>query len=188
MYAVFENFVLFSQWLDSVNSLLGYPNGQTLTYTEALYNRDGVQVAALVDSRVSHEGLVIKTKDEIFALGWFEELRQEKHSKIDEKSRDMMRAGFQFNGETFSYSIKLYDDINTTWFALGAYINLFEYPRTIQTKNNSTYDLQDAAEAEAFVQTALGSMIAVFDSELSLKSAINNAQTIAELEAIVDER
>ena len=109
-------------------------------------------------------------------------------NEIDRKTGELILQGFQYpalSGNIFSFSVNAQSNL------LGAYSakDFLTYPFGWSLKNDSfVYQIVDSAEMASFFLTALGTKKSWQDSGTVLKQEIEDAQTEAEVNAIIDNR
>lgn len=110
-------------------------------------------------------------------------------TKIDTRTRELLESGFDYNGSHFSMS----DAAQRNWAALGAARanGMLTYPITISTSDEGSYLLEDDGDCLGFL-TAYMAYQASPTSPLGqgriLKSQIEAATTVAEVQSVVDDR
>ena len=115
---------------------------------------------------------------------WIGVLKAERNKEIDLKTQDLFKAGFQYDGQTFSLS----QVAQTNWVAMDAVRSDLTYPLGVSTIDDGEYVLADEATLHAFALTAMGTGQAYYNSGRALKQAIKAAVTEPEINAIVDPR
>ncbi len=104
---------------------------------------------------------------------------------IDIKTGILIREGFAYGNKTFSLSENAQNNLLGTVIKKDA----LTYPLDWSTKDDSeVYQIADATEMDTFFMSALGTKKAYQDSGTALKVSVQACTTIAELEAIVDNR
>lgn len=112
-------------------------------------------------------------------------LKDNRKKEIDEKTSDIISAGFLFRGIIFSGSVQSQNRI------MGAYLakDMVTYPIRWFSKDDMSYlDITDSEMLIEFFATGFGALKSKIDIGSALKLSINNANSIEEVNAIVDER
>ena len=108
--------------------------------------------------------------------------------EIDRKTGELISQGFEYpplSGNIFSFSVNAQSNLLGTYSAK----DLLQYPFSWSLKDDSAvYQIANIAEMSNFFMTALGTKKAWQDSGTVLKQEIENAQTEAEVDAIIDNR
>lgn len=110
-----------------------------------------------------------------------------KIAEIDSRTDALIAAGFTYAGKVFSTSLasqakmigshQIRDDANLT------------YPLRWNTIDDAdAYDIANAGDLNGFYLTAVGTLRAHLDSGTALKDQVRAASTIAEVDAVVDNR
>lgn len=106
-----------------------------------------------------------------------------KVSAVDARTRAIIAAGFQFDGNGFSLS----QQAQTNWLGLLTLQGLFSWPMGITNSADETY-LLSHDNLIPFIATGSGAIAAAIGSGRALKIAANAAATQGELDAVVDTR
>ena len=149
---------------------------------------------------VNHLGLEFNTepseteKNEIITYynnithnDWIDSYRVQKFAEINNNTGSLIELGYTYSGHTFSLSEKAQTNI------LALYSTKDDphliYPILFNTKDDlDTFVVVDANEISNMYFTALATKKAHLDSGTVLKDQIRNAVTIAEIDAIQDNR
>lgn len=115
------------------------------------------------------------------------EYKEQRFTEIDEKTKELILQGFLYNGKVFSLSLNA--QINIEALHSSRLDSLLTYPITYNTLNDlEVYNIPDADDLHLMYFTALGTKKSYVDSGTGLKNSIREAQTISELEEIIDNR
>lgn len=107
------------------------------------------------------------------------------YDKVDNKTGKLISQGFTYNAKVFSLSENAQNNLLGTYSAK----DLLTYPFSWSVKDDSeVIQITDATEMATFFMTALGAKKAHQDSGTVLKQSVAACTTIAQLEAIVDNR
>ena len=124
--------------------------------------------------------------DEIVDSNELKRLKKAKMAAIDVKTEKIITiTGFDFGGEHFD--LEIIDQINYMGVH-GGRDNLtypFELPNASYTARHA---LQNSAEVHSFYMTAVGTVKAIREGGWTLKESIVACTTVAEVEAIEDNR
>ena len=106
--------------------------------------------------------------------------------KIDAKSQRLISNGFSHGGQMFSLSL----NAQSNWNALLTIhlAGMLAFPHNVTTKDDHIYVIADAVELVAFIGAAMGTVESHLESGRALKTATNNATTVEQLIAVVDNR
>lgn len=170
-----------------VNKLDNYDTG-TWIINPDLSSVDGVDKKywKLVDDQVSEMSQA--EKDEVDSAH-LEECRQLRMNQVDERSAEIIGAGFIFDGHMFSLS----QNAQLNWNSLKTLINSGdigpEDPITVSTMNpeNDTYTIQPSGRF-MFFGLAFTTVKAILDSGRAIRTAMKQAETLEDLLAIEDPR
>jgi len=113
--------------------------------------------------------------------------KHKKSADIDRKTEHLISHGFTFKGETISLSTVSQTNITNIYMIRNE--AFLTYPiewNTMDDQGAVTTD--DAAEVETMYTTALGTVRGWRDSGTALKNQVRACTTVAEVEAIVDNR
>ncbi len=118
------------------------------------------------------------------------ELKEQRFEEIDGRTGDLIEQGFEFppeSGLVFSLSREfqlMLSGLNQERDAPEV-----SYPIEWNTKDDSgKLSLTDASMVRSFYLTAMGTVLARRNSGTALKDQIRAASTVAEVDAVVDER
>ena len=115
-------------------------------------------------------------------------LRQAKRDKsrtIDRRTRRLIKRGFTHSAKQFSLSEGAQDTLN---FVFGIRADL-AYPIKWNTKDDDdATSFADGPEFKAFYTSAVTTLRSHLDSGTALKDSVRAATTIAEVDAVVDNR
>ncbi len=114
-------------------------------------------------------------------------VKEDKSDAIDAKTERLISEGFIYATKRFSLSLsdqttmagmhQVKDDVALT------------YPISWNTiDNRDTYDIEDAADLDALYLACLGAIRTHLDSGTSLKGDVRASTTIAEVDAVVENR
>lgn len=118
-----------------------------------------------------------------------ENLKFERMAAIDERTREMVDDGFAYGDPPVVCSLSNNAQLRMTNLAIIAESPMTTYPILWSGKLDDAHVvLNDSTEAMAFYATALGTMRAIIDSGTVLKNQVRAATTIAEVNAVVDNR
>lgn len=106
-----------------------------------------------------------------------------KNGQIDIRTQELIFQGFTYDGQTFSLS----EMAQLNWVAMEASSDLLTWPVVITTKDDSEYSLT-LANSPYFYGAALSTKQAHLNSGRALKLQVNAATTIAEVDAVIDNR
>lgn len=117
------------------------------------------------------------------------DFKTEKKRLIDVRSSTLIVAGFNYNGSEFSLSL----ESQANWTSLYAKENAgkfspADYPIAVPTKDDSIYYIQDAADLQAGYQAGLDVKYGYVSSGLVLKTQVDSAGNISEINAVQDLR
>lgn len=110
-----------------------------------------------------------------------------KTSAIDSKSDELVAEGFEHGpqtGQTFSLSL----DAQKNWLGLVVGKDMISYPMDIGAMDNTMLELTDADAVVSFYGAAMAAVKGHLDSGLALKGDTEAATTVAEVDAVVDNR
>lgn len=141
-----------------------------LTFAEEL----SVEQAATLDALIAaHDPQVL------------ENLKVQRRKEIDKRTTEIVSEGFEFEGITFSASVEAQARIMACVIAGAA----APFPIRWMSKDDTTYfDVEDVATMAAFYSTGLGTLKAKIDLGTDLKIQINAANSVEEVNSIVDPR
>lgn len=115
--------------------------------------------------------------------------KDRKQRAIDRKTSDLIVAGFDYSGRSFSMSA----NAQRNWAALGAAhaLGLTSFPLTVSTRTEREYELADAAACVAFLTACYAYQTdptKPLQWGRNLKDEVARCTTVAEVNAIVDPR
>ena len=116
-----------------------------------------------------------------------ERYKAQKNQAIDQRSGELISLGYSFAGEQFSLSA----NGQTNILALDTTRDdpALTYPIEFNTKDDlGTFSIPDAATLHGMFLTALATKKTHLDSGTLLKDQVRAATTIAEVEAVIDNR
>jgi hypothetical protein len=115
-------------------------------------------------------------------------VKQQKMDQIDAKTAKLVSVGFDFDGHTFSLSLAAQQNWTGLQVAISqGYLSEVAFPFEIATLDNGTYDLQ-WEDAPTFFQNVLSALSTRLAAGRALKKQVEEATTLAEVEAVVDNR
>ncbi len=112
-----------------------------------------------------------------------DDLKDQKSAEIDAKTRQKIEEGFIFNGELFSLS----EHAQLNWIGIKASLDILTFPIEVSTKGRSKLILTEV-DSIPFCLMALGTKQYWLDTGRNLNILVEAATTVAELEAIIDDR
>jgi len=123
-------------------------------------------------------------------IGVLPALKAKKCGEIDARTDELIAMGFEYpssSGKMHSLSLQAQNKLNGL-FALRDMPQV-TYPLTYNTRDDDeTIELVDSTAVVYFALTAFGTIRAHTDSGTALKDQVRAASTIAEVQAIADER
>lgn len=111
------------------------------------------------------------------------EAKKGRLSEVDTKTVQLISGGFTFDGNQFSLS----QAAQINWVGLKSLKSLMAWPVNITTLNDGEYALAQA-NLDSFIGTGKFVVQSHLDSGRALKSQILATTTIAELDAVEDNR
>lgn len=106
---------------------------------------------------------------------------------IDARTAELIGNGFVYNSKNFSLSLSAQAKMIGTHEVKDS--PALTYPIRWNTrKDDDAENIPDAATLDAFYLTALGTVRAHLDSGTALKDSVRAATTVAEVDAVVDNR
>lgn len=112
--------------------------------------------------------------------------RMHKNAEIDKRTVELINEGFTFNTKTFSLSTEA--QIKWQGMKTGSDNGLLTYPVKITTIDDLEDSLADATAVNDFFAAGLSAVKGHLDSGRALKVDVANATTVAEVNAVVDNR
>lgn len=134
---------------------------------------------------VTDTEVIQRTIDPAVALA---EAKTQKSNQIDDRTTELIDAGFQYNGKTFSLSRQAQQNLAglLSAIAVGVPIN---WPKTWNTLDDTDIEeVSDQAEFMQFYGAAMGTVEAYLNGGTALKNQVRSATTIEEVNAVVDTR
>lgn len=113
--------------------------------------------------------------------------KQRKQDEIDARTRVLIGAGFTYDGHQFSLSAQAQQNI----VGLKTPIDMgwITFPHKCSTMDSSIeYELADAAAYYAWYAQAVGTIKVHYDSGRALKLTVEACTTVAEVDAVEDNR
>lgn len=142
-----------------------------------------------VDGQVNP--ILIKIIEDIissYATASFETLKNQYIEAIDQKTRELISRGAEFDGHMFSLS----DNAQRNWIATKASIDVYNalsfWPVPITTLDDNIYLLKNAGHIISFTTTMLFGVAKHYNSGRALKILVKECKTKGELLAIKDKR
>lgn len=112
--------------------------------------------------------------------------KTKKNTSIDARTMQLMELGFDYDGEKFSLSQNAQN--NALGIKVASDSGLTITPIQLTTLDDKAYMLADKASLDAWFTVGLTKRKEHLDSGRALKLAVNLCTTVAEVEAIVDNR
>ena len=128
-------------------------------------------------------GFVGPTKAELDLVA-LDAYKEAKNDAIDARTQELIAAGFDFEGNTFSLSMMA----QMNWVALNSARDDLTFPVAVSTKDNQEVTFANATRLHTFCMTALAAGKAHYDSGRALKLAVNGCVDIAAVDTINDAR
>lgn len=110
--------------------------------------------------------------------------KKNKNLSIDAKTKELIESGITYNNVLFSSS----ETAQNNWLAMDQLRDDLTYPFGVTTFDDSEYTFQDAGELHTFVLVGFATIEPHYSSGRSLKIQVNGASSIAEVDAIEDNR
>nr|BDD44674.1 hypothetical protein 4 [Legionellales bacterium] len=108
---------------------------------------------------------------------------------IDSRTRQLIFGGFDYNGSQFSLSLEAQTNWNTLRIEILDEANPEDaFPLYVTTLDNSEYTIPDYAEFKAIYKAGKKKKKDYIDDGRALKIQVKQADTVAEVEAIIDTR
>ena len=115
------------------------------------------------------------------------ELKQWRYEMIDAKTAELIKQGFGYQGKQFSLSQNA--QINIIGLDNAKDDPAITYPIKYNTIDDlDSYDVIDSSDVHNMYLSALATKKAYVDSGTTLKQQVRSATTIAEVNAIIDNR
>ncbi len=111
------------------------------------------------------------------------EEKELRYNEIDAKTRELITAGFEFEGNVFSLS----GNAQLNWSEVHTNQNQFTFPLAISMKNHDTYDIPQN-KVQPFWSAAKDTVKGHLDSGRVLKKSVFDATTKAQVNAVIDNR
>lgn len=121
----------------------------------------------------------------VAAFTGFDELKKGRIGEIDAKTSELISGGFTHDSVQISLSINSQTRIHGAYTARAGLAYPIEWNSIDDT---ALLSLADATEVEAFFSAALVALRGHIDSGTTLKTAVRDATTTTELDAVVDSR
>lgn len=109
--------------------------------------------------------------------------RNAKLEAIDNRTDEIIAGGFEFDSNYFSLS----NEAQQNWIGMAVFQAALSWPVTVTTRANIGYSLS-LLNLNAFIGAGMAVIKAAVDSGRALKIQCVNAQTQADLDAVVDNR
>jgi hypothetical protein len=123
-----------------------------------------------------------------FVVDNVNEHKQVRYREIDNNTFDLINKGFTYNGKKFPLSAKF----QRLYTGLKAALDIMQpsdWPLSLNTKNNKeSISIADATEFLTFYGTGVATMRTHHDSGTVIKELVRAATTVAEVDAVVDNR
>lgn len=157
--------------------------------TEWLHNPNVEHLDGIVQERywVVDGGTVREMSDAEKTALHLQDRKNERVLEVDAKTDAMIAAGFAYRSVTFSLTLEAQCQL----LAVFAFrdTGALSYPiRWNSLDDTDQIDIIDAADLTQFCMTALGTVRSILDTGTVLKDQIRAATTVAEVDAIVDNR
>jgi hypothetical protein len=140
-----------------------------------------VDIDASVDSVIEWDGNSFTKAAAVVDLA---HAKAVKHSQIDARTAEIIGQGFSHGGSTFSLS----ENAQRNWIGGEVGKNNLTFPMAVSTKDEGEYSIANATEYTTMYLTAVATTKSVIDSGRTLKKSVNAATTVAEVDAVVDNR
>ena len=137
------------------------------------------------DWHVDGDSVRLKTSQEWDSTN-LDDYKAERHAAIDDKTRQLISAGFSFGGKTFSLS----NSAQNNWQALQSSSDQsrLTFPVAVSTIDGGEFSIADAAQMLLFSGTSLATGKAHYDSGRALRLQVTAATTKAGVDAVADDR
>lgn len=112
--------------------------------------------------------------------------KSDKILAIDNKTQTLISAGFSYGGQIFSLSEKA--QINWIGLKQSSDAGLITFPYDVTTKDDVIYSIADSTALTDFYTQGLGTVSYHLTSGRNLKDSVKAATTVAEVDAIIDNR
>jgi hypothetical protein len=123
-----------------------------------------------------------------FVADIVDEHKKIRYREIDNNTFDLINKGFTYNGKKFPLSARFL----RLYIGLKASLDIMQpsdWPLVLNTKNNKeSVSIADATEFLTFFGTGLATMRTHYDSGTTIKGQVRAATTVAEVDAVVDNR
>ena len=180
-YSIVKDSINFSLILEQLEEEATIPDPEGIAFSS-----DGLSLVLTFEEELSAEQ--IATLDALVAAHdpqVLENLKIQRRKEIDKRTAEIVSDGFEFAGITFSASVESQARIMACVIA-GASA---PFPIRWMSKDDTEYyDVEDVATMAAFYAMGLGTLKAKIDLGTSLKIQINAANSIEEVNSIVDLR
>jgi len=157
-----------------VNNHIVFHNGQNSAFMFYANHDEGMLVPDV--------GSGVWKKEDLKCLS-LNEYKECRHKEIDERTAELIDAGFVFDGHNFSLSINARDN----WNVIHDNKALFTFPLDISTSDSDTYSLAEI-DIDSFWLTGLGTIKTHYDSGRALKKLVFDAITEQDVQNIIDLR
>jgi hypothetical protein len=129
--------------------------------------------------------------DDISTMGQaaIDTVRSRKLGEIDLKTNQIIAQGFTYDSVQFSLSLEAQSNFQGMKMAADA--GLLTYPVEVSTKDNANgakYDLADTSAVTAFYVAGVTAVQAALAGGRAFKIMVQQATTVAEIEAVIDNR
>jgi len=128
-----------------------------------------------------------KIMEEIKDLTILENLKEFRYNQIDKRTVEIISAGFTFDGKLFSLSAQAQNN----WTNIKSQKEVFNamglFPIQVSTKDSDVYFLQ-YTDVDAFWGAGMVAVKTPYNIGGNLKKSIFDATTIAEVDAVIDNR
>ena len=168
---------------DEIETTLGLTiDGVTFNEYHATDNPDNVIVHTYADLNASQQTAlqnVVINHDPTLIVA-----KNIKIKQIDKKTQSLIYSGFTYASNVFSMST----NAQTNWLGLDHARELLTYPYGVTTINDTEYSFPDSTDLHNFFLTGMAFKGGIVSSGRSLKLQVKAATTVAEVNAIVDNR
>jgi len=160
---------------DSTNEYVISDAPPTACPTNGAHTIDSVSISIIAKDVEINDGTA-----KSLSLANYKELR---YKEIDNKTGNLISAGFSYDSKTFSLS----GNAQTNWNVLKDDESEFTWPVDVTMLNNDTYSLT-SANLSAFWTAAKDAVKGHLDSGRSLKKSVFDAADEATIDAVTDTR